>query len=42
MKFIPNILIPHEKIFTPVGIPITIVAAVKYERVSISRPIVYM
>jgi hypothetical protein len=30
----------HEKIFTPVGTPITTVAEVKYERVSISILIV--
>lgn len=38
----PHILKVQEKIFTPVGMPITIVAAVKYPRVSTSNPTVNM
>lgn len=38
----PKRLASHLKILIPVGIPITIVAHVKYERLSMSIPIVYM
>jgi hypothetical protein len=38
----PNRVISHLKIFIPVGTPMTIVAAVKYARVSMSKPTVYM
>jgi hypothetical protein len=38
----PQIVANHEKIFIPVGIAITIVAAVKYALVSTSKPTVYI
>jgi hypothetical protein len=38
--FLPYRVLNQEKIFTPVGIAITIVAAVKYARVSTSKPTV--
>src|SRR3546814_6926698 len=38
----PHIVAIHEKILMPVGTAMTIVAAVKYARVSTSRPTVYM
>jgi hypothetical protein len=38
--FDPLIVATHLKIFTPVGTAITIVAAVKYARVSMSIPTV--
>jgi hypothetical protein len=40
IKFLPYKLANHLKIFTPVGIAIIIVAAVKYARVSTSKPTV--
>jgi hypothetical protein len=39
---IPKTLESHLKILIPVGIPITIVAPVKYARLSTSIPIVYI
>ena len=38
----PHMVAIHEKILTPVGTAITIVAAVKYARVSTSKPTVYI
>jgi len=38
----PQIVANQLKIFTPVGTAMIIVAAVKYARVSISNPTVYM
>jgi hypothetical protein len=38
----PHIVAIHEKILIPVGTAIIIVAAVKYTRVSTSKPTVYM
>jgi hypothetical protein len=38
----PAIVANHEKILIPVGTAITIVAAVKYARVSTSKPTVNM
>jgi len=38
----PHMVAIHEKIFTPVGIDIITVVVVKYARVSMSRPTVYM
>jgi hypothetical protein len=42
IKCEPNSVAIHLKIFTPVGIAIIIVAAVKYARVSTSIPTVNM
>jgi len=41
-KWAPNKVATHLKIFTPVGIAMIIVAAVKYARVSTSIPTVNM
>ena len=38
----PHIVATQEKILTPVGTAITIVAAVKYARVSTDNPTVYI
>jgi hypothetical protein len=39
-NLVPKIVLNHEKILTPVGTAMTIVAAVKYARVSTSIPTV--